>query len=93
MPPPESLPDWRERLAPLRDKIGAWYDAPRPIDMRYVPPDPLVEPDSRPIDNSVWVRADGRLPDDPVLHACIVTYFSDMTLLDTDPAAVRDDGH
>ncbi len=24
-----------------------------------------------------------RLPDDPVLHACIVTYASDMTLLDT----------
>ena len=31
----------------------------------------------------VWLRADGRLPDDPVLHACIVTYASDMTLLDT----------
>ena len=31
----------------------------------------------------VWLRADGQLPDDPVLHACIVTYASDMTLLDT----------
>jgi acyl-CoA thioesterase-2 len=31
----------------------------------------------------VWLRADGDLPDDPVLHACIVTYASDMTLLDT----------
>ena len=31
----------------------------------------------------VWLRADGRLPDDPVLHACVVTYASDMTLLDT----------
>jgi acyl-CoA thioesterase-2 len=31
----------------------------------------------------VWLRADGTLPDDPVLHACIVTYASDMTLLDT----------
>ena len=29
------------------------------------------------------MRADGTLPDDPVLHACIVTYASDMTLLDT----------
>ena len=26
---------------------------------------------------------DGVLPDDPTLHACIVTYASDMTLLDT----------
>jgi len=31
----------------------------------------------------VWLRADGVLPDDPTLHACIVTYASDMTLLDT----------
>jgi acyl-CoA thioesterase-2 len=31
----------------------------------------------------VWLRADGRLPDDPVLHACLLTYASDMTLLDT----------
>ncbi len=31
----------------------------------------------------MWIRADGELPDDPVLHACIVTYASDMTLLDT----------
>jgi acyl-CoA thioesterase-2 len=83
VPPPESLPDWHTRLAPFRDKIGAWYDAPRPIDVRYVPPDPLVEPDLRTNRQLVWVRADGTLPDDPVLHACIVTYFSDMTLLDT----------
>ena len=31
----------------------------------------------------MWFRADGVLPDDPVLHACVVTYASDMTLLDT----------
>jgi acyl-CoA thioesterase-2 len=31
----------------------------------------------------VWLRADGTLPDDPVLNACIATYASDMTLLDT----------
>ena len=35
------------------------------------------------------MRADGRLPDDPVLHACVVTYASDMTLLD---AALRPSG-
>jgi acyl-CoA thioesterase-2 len=29
------------------------------------------------------MRADGKLPDDSMLHACIVTYASDMTLIDT----------
>jgi acyl-CoA thioesterase-2 len=31
----------------------------------------------------VWVRTDGKLPDDPLLHACVVAYASDMTLLDS----------
>ena len=83
VPEPETLPDFRTRMAPYRDKLGAWYDKPRPIDMRYVPPDPLIDGDVKSERQLVWMRADGRLPDDPVLHACIVTYFSDMTLLDT----------
>lgn len=29
----------------------------------------------------VWVRHAARLPDDPTLHACALTYVSDMTLL------------
>jgi acyl-CoA thioesterase-2 len=31
----------------------------------------------------VWLRVDGELPDDPLLHVCLMTYASDMTLLDT----------
>jgi acyl-CoA thioesterase II len=83
VPEPETLPDYRTRMAPFREKLGAWYDTPRPIDMRYVPPDPLIDGDVKAGRQLVWMRADGALPDDPVLHACIVTYFSDMTLLDT----------
>lgn len=83
LPEPESLPDFRERMAPWAEVLGDWYTRPRPIDTRYCdwrPPD-----DRRPgpmVDN-VWFTADGRLPDDPVMHACVVTYASDMTVLDT----------
>lgn len=28
-----------------------------------------------------WIRAAGKLPDDPALHACILAYASDLTLL------------
>jgi acyl-CoA thioesterase-2 len=83
VPPPESLPDFRTRLAPFKEQIGAWYDSPRPIDMRYAPPDPALEPGIVSDGQVVWMRADGELPDDPVLHACIVTYASDFTLLDS----------
>jgi acyl-CoA thioesterase-2 len=63
--------------------MGDWYHRPRPIDTRPVdwcPPD-LSE--SQPPRQRVWIRADGTLPDDPVLHTCVLTYASDMTLLDT----------
>ncbi len=83
LPEPESLPTFRERMAPHRERIGDWYDRPRPIDTRYVPPDPAAESGVATDGMTVWMRAAGTLPDDPVLHACIVAYASDMTLLDT----------
>jgi acyl-CoA thioesterase-2 len=83
IPRPETLPGHLERFAAYKDQLGAWYDMPRAIDLRYVPPDPALEPRTKSNGQLVWMRADGVLPDDPVLHACVVTYASDMTLLDT----------
>jgi len=79
VPDPETLPDFPTRMAPHREQMGSWYDRPRPIDTRYVASDRSEKTDGQ----LVWMRADGRLPDDPVLHLCIITYASDMTLLDT----------
>jgi acyl-CoA thioesterase II len=83
VPPPESFPDWRTRMAPYRDRIGDLLDRPRPIDLRWVGDDPIARMGNTADGQQVWMRADGVLPDDPTLHACIVTYASDMTLLDT----------
>jgi acyl-CoA thioesterase-2 len=83
VPPPDSLPTFHERMAPYRDKLGDLLDRPRPIDMRHVPPDPILEPGVASAGQNVWLRANDRLPDDPLLHACIVTYASDLSLLDT----------
>ena len=80
---PESLPDWQTRMQPFAARLGDALLRPRPIDYRnadWSPSDRAVE---QPPFQRVWLRADGELPDDPVLHACIVTYASDMTLLDT----------
>ena len=38
---------------------------------------------SREPEQDLWFRATGALPDDPLLHACIVAYASDLTLLGT----------
>jgi acyl-CoA thioesterase II len=83
VPAPESLPDFTTRMAPYRELLGDWYERPRPIDTRYVMADPIARRNAQEPRQAVWMRADGRLPNDPVLHACIVTYASDMTLLDT----------
>ena len=83
LPEPETLPDWKTRMAPYKDRLGEWYERDRPIDLRFIDGDPFSR-DGKPADGQrVWLRADGALPDDPTLHACIATYASDMTLLDT----------
>ncbi|MGH9086146.1 MAG: acyl-CoA thioesterase II [Acidimicrobiales bacterium] len=82
-PDPLELPTLRERMAPYAERFGDWYLRPRPIDIRHVDWTPPDRSDALPPHQRVWLRADGRLPDDPVLHACVLTYASDMTLLDT----------
>jgi acyl-CoA thioesterase-2 len=83
VPAADTLPDFKTRMTPYKDMLGDWFDRPRPIDIRYVDGDPMSRSREPTMSQRVWLRADGRLPDDPTLHACIVTYASDMTLLDT----------
>lgn len=50
-----------------------------PIDQRYVDHPQLARDAGRGLaDVEVWMRADGTLPDDPVLHACVAVYASDL---------------
>jgi len=83
LPAPETLPTFKERWALQADQLGEWYTRPRPIDWRTVDwgPDDRRQPLAPR--QRVWLRAAGVLPDDPILHACVLTYASDMTLLDT----------
>jgi acyl-CoA thioesterase-2 len=85
VPDPETLPTWPELMAPHARALGAWYDRPRPIDVRDIGEPIRTSPDSAPRQpvHQMWMRADGNLPDEPLLHACLVAYASDMTLLDT----------
>ncbi len=83
LPEPESLPDFKTQMAPYAEQLGEWYERPRPIDVRYVDGNPMDRKGTASPGQQVYMRANGVLPDDPVLHACVVTYASDMTLLDT----------
>lgn len=81
---PESLPTYGEQLGDL-GKYRSAATIPRPIDTRYVTDPPWArrgntETDAR---NQVWMRADGVLPDDDLLHVCMMAFASDLTLLDS----------
>jgi acyl-CoA thioesterase II len=83
VPPADSLPTLQQILEPVRDRVPDWYSQ-RPIDIRYVEGVPwILRSEKRPPRQRMWIRADGDLPDDPLVHACVVAYASDMSLLDT----------
>jgi acyl-CoA thioesterase II len=86
VPPAESVLPVAERLAKLPSAPVRQLFANNPIDLRFIGPltyEAQLDPDLRADRNLVWLRADGELPDDPLLHVCLMTYASDMTLLDT----------
>jgi acyl-CoA thioesterase II len=85
VPPPEELPTMTDRLARFPERSEIWSIIPQPIDIRYVGEPGWVRPGERPpeVHQRVWMRIDGTLPDDPVLHACLLAYASDLTLLDS----------
>ncbi|MGB9378815.1 MAG: acyl-CoA thioesterase II [Mycobacteriales bacterium] len=89
VPPPDQLPTLAERAAPFGDRLGPVTRLPRPIDLRYVDDPPWVSRAGGPREprQQVWLRADGVLPDDPLVHVCALTFASDMTLLDSVLAA------
>lgn len=85
-PPPEGLPTWEERArelgARVPEPLRSWLARPRAIEMRSTQAHSWFggEPNRSP--NLVWLRAPSPLPDDPLLHQCLLTYASDMGLVD-----------
>jgi len=86
VPPPEEMPTWRERaeavIDRLPDEMKVWVLAERPIELRSRDPHSwfVQEPTRGPA--STWIRAAGEVGDDPLLHQCLLTYASDMGLVD-----------
>jgi acyl-CoA thioesterase-2 len=83
VPPPESLPPLFEVLQPWKDELAEWFERPHPIDQRHIGDLPWHSQGHREPCHRLWIRADGHLPDDPLLHACVAAYASDMSLIDT----------
>ncbi|GIG62758.1 acyl-CoA thioesterase II [Longispora fulva] len=84
VPGPDELPTMLEQLEKYPERAQIWAGVPRPLDVRYVGESGWTRSGERTTEprQRVWMRFDGTLPDDPLLHACLLTYASDLTLLD-----------
>jgi acyl-CoA thioesterase-2 len=85
-PDPETLPAWEQHIAEMEargEPIDDWMRKSRPIDTRVVDFMDYAGKLRQEPCQRVWFKADGKLPDDPLLHQCVAAYASDMTLLDT----------
>jgi acyl-CoA thioesterase-2 len=86
VPQPQQLPTFAERLAGYPELIEFMARIPQAFDIRYVDDPPWVQRALGPRENQphrIWMKADGVLPDDPTLHVCVLTFASDLNLLDS----------
>ena len=87
VPAPEELMGRREYAEKFKDRIPKefrnWAKRRGPIDTRYGRPPSFVpgEPEEGP--GVVWLRAAAALPDDPSIHQCVLTYATDISLIDS----------
>jgi len=83
--------DLAARAVPAGHK-AAEFDFPDMalIQMRTLAPDgPLTLQDGR-YERMAWVRVTERLPDDPLIQACALTYLSDLSMVTTATSPHRD---
>jgi acyl-CoA thioesterase-2 len=82
-PDPESLPSAKDLLARIDDPAARGFARSRPIDLRHVEGSIHVKPGAQhAARQSVWLKAIGPLPDDLLLHAAVLAYSSDYSLLE-----------
>jgi acyl-CoA thioesterase-2 len=87
VPSPESLPSAKKLmsgvLANLPENMRAYWRREHPIDVRIVDASRYASREPQVAQQSIWLKANGPLPDTPYIHQAILAYASDFTLLDT----------
>ena len=85
VPYPDVLPPLGDHFVGYEDRLQMFVNALKPIDMRYAN-DPawiMKGTGERLNHNRVWMKADGPIPDDSLIHVAIMGYSSDTTVLDS----------
>ena len=82
---PETLPPIGDRLRGYEETLPHFVEALWPTEWRFAndPAWVLHDKGEKLPHNRVWLKADGKMPDDPVLHTAALVYSSDTTVLDS----------
>lgn len=84
---PEGVPsehELRKLVAPMiPEKIRAVFERERPIEIRPIDPVNPFAPVKKEPKRCHWMKAQSKLPDDPLLHMCILAFASDFVLMST----------
>jgi acyl-CoA thioesterase II len=83
LPDPESLPSTAEALGGVDHPVAKFWASQRAFDIRHIG-HPIYFPGEgeRATRQAVWMKAIGRLPDDPNLHRAALAYASDYAILE-----------
>lgn len=74
----------RQKVAPMiPEKIRNAFARERPIEIRPINPVNPFAPVKQEAKRYHWMRAQSRLPDDPLLHQCVLAFASDFALMGT----------
>ncbi|MDE1156750.1 MAG: acyl-CoA thioesterase II [Neorhizobium sp.] len=69
-------------LSEAPEPVKRYWERKRPIEVRPTSLVHYLTKEKLEPRQDVWVRTLGDVPDDPALHAAVLAYLSDMTLLD-----------
>ncbi|WP_395242954.1 acyl-CoA thioesterase [Agromyces sp. MMS24-K17] len=83
LPGPDDLPTAAEVLGRIDHDVARHWSNERAFDVRHVPSPIYLRVDGERVPRqAVWMRAVGRLPDDPKLHRAALAYASDYSILE-----------
>ncbi|MGW9185018.1 acyl-CoA thioesterase, partial [Agromyces sp. NPDC055661] len=69
LPDPESLPSTADVLGHLDHDVARYWSSERAFDVRHIPSPVYLRVDGERVPRqAVWMKAFGRLPDDPKIH-------------------------
>jgi len=80
---PASLRTVAEEFAEVKNRAANFWSQAKAIDLRHVEGGIYIHPGRQlAARQSVWLKAVGRMPDDPLVHAAVLAYCSDYSVLE-----------